>query len=80
MATITRSIVPVIVASQQLGDLGVSPGGPTVVQWHWYHYLPGLQYLIFAAILLLLMVGRRAKARRAVIGLILIVAVAWWLL
>jgi hypothetical protein len=48
-----------------------------IVEWRWYHDLPGFPYLVVGAILLVLMVRSREKARRAVIGLVLVAALLW---
>ena len=57
-----------VVPSQQLGDLGPARGEPVLVEWHWYHYLPGPFFWFCLVFLLVMWAGaRRWSSRGAVL-------------
>ena len=66
-----------VVPSQNLGDLGPGDGEPVLVDWRWYHFLPGLSYWVFMAILLILWKTNRQTVTRVMLDLFLLGMVAY---
>jgi hypothetical protein len=69
-----------IVASENLGELGRAESEPVLLNWRWYHYVPGLPPWIVLGLLLVLPRHNRNRQAWLILILPLLVAAFWQLI